>query len=93
MAEITLLRVPKVVAEEYAVMDGDECVGRIMHSFGSGQLEWLWVIAISSHGVTGDHGRSASRGGCELAFVAAWPVIVALVPKLDRDARRRLRAQ
>lgn len=93
MVEITLLRVPEVVAEEYAVMDGDECVGRIMHSFGSGQLEWLWVIAISSHGVTGDHGRSASREGCELAFIAAWPVIVALVPKLDRDAHRRLQAR
>ena len=93
MVEIVLIRVPDVVSEDYVVMHGSECVGRITHSFGSGQLEWLWVIAISSHGVTGDHGRSASREGCELAFMAAWPVIVALVPQRDRDAHRQIRPQ
>lgn len=87
-SEIALLRVPNVVFEEYTVIKADECVGRIVHSFGFGQLEWLWIIAISIHPTPGDHGRSDSREACKRAFIAAWPAVVALVPQRDRNAHR-----
>jgi hypothetical protein len=64
-----------VFAEEFAVLRDDETVGRIVHSHGSGQAEWLWVITIGEKSIRGDTGRAASLEAALAAFERAWPKV------------------